>query len=141
VTPVSLRYASGPISQSNSPFVSQHLAIIELLDLMNCPNCAKNLWFLRTFCPFCKTSIDAPARPKSVTVVCGAMIAISCVALLASLSRTSLIPSWSRHPVWRSLFYVGLAVIFLSGASALFGHNWARWLLLVGLHTTLELAS
>jgi hypothetical protein len=57
------------------------------------------------------------------------MIGTGCLAVLAALSHSPLIPSWSRHPVLHALFYVGLAVIFVSAAFALFGHNWARWLL------------
>jgi hypothetical protein len=30
---------------------------------MKCPNCGQNLWFSRTFCPFCKTAI--PSFPVS----------------------------------------------------------------------------
>ena len=29
---------------------------------MNCPKCGKSLWFVKSFCPFCKTKIVRPPR-------------------------------------------------------------------------------
>jgi hypothetical protein len=29
---------------------------------MNCPKCGKSLWFVKSFCPFCKTKIVTPPR-------------------------------------------------------------------------------
>jgi hypothetical protein len=103
---------------------------------MKCPNCGKSLWFVRTFCPFCKASINAPSRPQSVKVVCWVFITLNCLALfyvLISGKTEPRLPDRSLHPVLYAFCFAGPACNILSGACALFGHNWARWLLVTCL--------
>jgi len=104
---------------------------------MKCPNCQKSLWFLRTFCPFCNTSISSAPRPKSVTVVCWVFIALSCIGLLR-VGAGALVPEFRQyysqlkaaHPIQYASLFAFPILIGVSSAFALLGHNWARWLLL-----------
>jgi len=104
---------------------------------MKCPNCHKSLWFVRSFCPFCKTDINAPPRPKAVTVVSWFFIVMSCMISLPLLvnpeSRAELLRPGARSP-WQLLFVLALPVVYLVlGGCTLVGHNWARWVLVVWL--------
>jgi len=104
---------------------------------MKCPNCHKSLWFVRSFCPFCKTNINAPPRPKAVTVVSWFFIVISCTILLQQLVnaefRAEFLRPGARTP-WQLLFVLALPMVYLVlGGCTLVGHNWARWVLVVWL--------
>ena len=107
-------------------------------NIMKCPHCGKSLWFLRSFCPFCKTNITAPPRPKSVTVVGRVFLILSCGALLMLAfsppeEREFLARLRSNHPLqWVGRFIVP-AVSLLSAGCVLLGHNWARWVLTANL--------
>src|ERR1044071_7051448 len=100
---------------------------------MPCPNCGKSLWFVRMICPFCNKPLDPPPRPKSVTVICIIILALCGIGLLASFGNEAMVPGRLRHPIRFALFYGGIAIAFISATFALFGHNWARWLLVIWL--------
>lgn len=102
---------------------------------MKCPGCGTSLWFVRTFCPFCKVTISAPARPRSVAViswlaiVAGAWILLALTVLSTPGSRRVLAEVWSQHP-FATLWLCGVPVVgLLCGFFMLRGMNWARWVL------------
>jgi hypothetical protein len=102
---------------------------------MKCPNCKKSLWFVRSFCPFCKTNIHAPPRPKSVTVLCWFFMVMSCATPLLLLVspefRTEVLRAGSRT-LLQYIFPLVLPMLYLVlGGCTLVGHNWARWVLVV----------
>jgi len=115
---------------------------------MRCPNCGRSLWFVRTFCPFCKTKIIAPARPKSVTVVGWMFIVLGCgllfyiMALLPPNEQEYLAQLRSRHPVQAIFFYASPVLSLLGAAFVLLGQNWARWLLVgyLGLNVAVSVS-
>lgn len=102
---------------------------------MKCPSCGKSLWFLRTFCPFCKVTIAAPARPRSVAVVSWFYIVVGTWFLLALTvlstpdSRRVLAEVWLEHP-FATLWLCGVPLVgIFCGFFVLRGINWARWVL------------
>src|SRR6266404_324411 len=101
---------------------------------MNCPNCGKSLWFVRNFCPFCKTHIVAPPRPRSVAAICWLALVVGGLALLAIIASNAqghLAGYRSRHPLLHAWFCAGPVVAILCGAFMLRGADWARWLLVL----------
>lgn len=104
---------------------------------MKCPNCKKSLWFVRSFCPFCSTNINAPPRPKSVTVLCWCLIGSGISLVFLSFVDTELQSYLERlgsvHPAQRVFFFVGPVLCLVLGGFTLFGHNWARWSLVTWL--------
>ena len=100
---------------------------------MNCPNCAKSLWFIRTFCPFCKTRIAAPPRPRSVTNISWVALVFGGVVLLVLLTKASGAERYmadfrSHHPFLYAHMWAGPIVSMVCGIGMLRGFNWARWL-------------
>jgi hypothetical protein len=104
---------------------------------MKCPNCNKSLWFVRHFCPFCKTHINAPPRPKSVTVLCGFFIVmgglLALQLLMDAVFRSEFSSAESRHTPRGMLLYALPAFYLVVGGFTLAGQNWARWALVVWL--------
>jgi hypothetical protein len=102
---------------------------------MKCPRCGKSLWLVRTFCPFCKTPIEAPPRPKSVTVISWITLVFGGIALLVSLLpkdpevQRDLAQYSTQHPFLYAWLRAGPVMAVICGAFMLRGANWARWLL------------
>ena len=93
---------------------------------MKCPNCGKNLWFIRNFCVFCKTAITAPPRPKSVAV-------IGWLGIISGIG-TALVVWIARDEVpLTALACVDALAKLIGGAFILRGMNWARWVLALWL--------
>jgi hypothetical protein len=93
---------------------------------MNCPKCGKGLWFLRDFCPFCKTKIIAAPRPKAVKILSWLFLVLGCLALVTLLAAK--LPSGFTPGARFQMFAVAALLAFAAGFTLL-GHNWARWLL------------
>ena len=98
---------------------------------MKCPNCGKSLWFVRHFCPFCKTQFLAPPRPKSVTV-------ISCLAIVSGIAQAFVVLSPAARELMagmsivnRFLTFASIALLAIAGVVMLRGFNWARWTFVV----------
>ena len=104
---------------------------------MTCPGCGNSLWFVRTYCPFCKVNISAPARPRSVAVISwiyilgGGWILLALTVFSTPDSRRVLAEAWSQHP-FATLWLCGVPPVGLfCGFFMLRGMNWARWVLVV----------
>src|SRR5258706_8165991 len=101
---------------------------------MKCPSCGKSLWFVRTFCPFCKTTIAAPERPRSVTVVSWISLVFGCLVFLTGLlpkspeAQRHIAEYRSQHPFLYARLWAGPVLAMICGMSMLRGFNWARWL-------------
>ena len=102
---------------------------------MKCPSCGKSLWFVRTFCPFCKTTISAPARPRPVTIISWFAIVFGGVVFLVSLflakspdGQRVISDYRSQHPFLYARILAGPLVALACGTFMLRGANWARWL-------------
>jgi hypothetical protein len=103
---------------------------------MKCPNCNKSLWFVRSFCPFCKTNITAPPRPTSVTVLGWILVGSSILMLFTLLvlgERVYLDKLGPLSPLQQVWFCTGPLLCIVFGGCTLLGHNWARWLLVLWL--------
>ena len=101
---------------------------------MKCPSCGKSLWFVRTFCPFCKIPIAAPPRPKSVTVISWMSLLGGGMFLFLFLSPSvqhSLAQLKSQHLLSYVRVMAGPVLIIICGTFMLRGANWARWLLVL----------
>jgi hypothetical protein len=90
---------------------------------------------VRSFCPFCKTNIHAPPRPKSVTVLCWFFMVIGCFILLLLLANPQFRAQFLKPGSNTRMQYISplvLPVLYLVlGGCTLVGHNWARWVLVV----------
>jgi len=104
---------------------------------LTCPKCGKDLWFMRDFCPFCKSTIPVPARPRSVTVISLIFIVLGVVMLISLVSKGA---DWfhqgaDKNSVYYVLTYLrtwaGPILAILCGVSMLRGLNWGRWLLIL----------
>jgi len=104
---------------------------------MKCPNCNKSLWLVRNYCPFCKSNITAPARPRAVTVLCGFFIALGGLIylslLLGSGVQADFVAPESRGIYQNIILYALPGLYLVLGGCSLLGHNWARWVLAVWL--------
>src|SRR5262245_52576375 len=104
---------------------------------LTCPKCGKDLWFMRDFCPFCKSTIPVPPRPRSVTVISWIFIVLGVAMLISLVSNRA---DWfhqrsDTHSVYYVLSYLriwtGPILAILCGVSMLRGLNWGRWLLIL----------
>jgi hypothetical protein len=106
---------------------------------MKCPNCGKSLWFLRSFCPFCKTKIAAAPRPKSVTVVGWVVLVSSFISLFAGVvflgpeERRYLAQFRAHHPFQWAVSHASPVITILCSIGVLLGHNLARCVLLAAI--------
>ncbi len=105
---------------------------------MKCPNCAKSLWFARTFCPFCRTSFHAAPLPPPLKIVCWVLIGFSALGLVSLLLPSPDVQHMLDYTRARGkLAYLQLWLtpfgLIVSALFILRGINWARWLLLAWL--------
>lgn len=108
---------------------------------MKCPSCGKNLWLVKSHCPFCRQPlppIERPKRPWPVSLVCWAFFAIGMVALVVLL----LPPADAAAAEWRNQFrlkqplqYYALflmpVLLVASSLLMLRGLNLARWFFVI----------
>src|SRR5437868_9022059 len=88
---------------------------------MKCPTCGKSLWFLRTFCPFCKAAIAAPPRPKSVAVISWIALVVGGIMFLAMMApnaQRSLADYRSQHAFLYARLCAGPVVAVICGVDA-----------------------
>ena len=100
---------------------------------MKCPNCGKTIGFFRAFCLNCKTKLDLPPRPKSITVLAWIFIVTSCLGLvyvvIAPEEKDYLAILRSHHPFQAAFYYCSAVLTLICSIGALRGQNWARWVL------------
>ena len=89
-------------------------------------------------------------RPRSITIISWLFIIFGTIALLSGLLPLGELTNAQRVADFKSHWMVHLSRILavVSGVFMLYGHNWARWLLVVwiafhivlsGLHSMLQL--
>jgi hypothetical protein len=98
---------------------------------MLCPNCGKSLWFVRSFCPFCKTGILAPRRPKSITIISWLAIVAGGGSALVLLSPAAREVMAATSTLAHLLTFASIGLQTLSGLVMLRGFNWGRWAFIV----------
>lgn len=99
---------------------------------MKCANCHKDLWFSRRHCPFCKTDLIPPPRPRSVTVIGGILLLLSVPMIFHSLSIDHSDPKWielrESSEINYYVFLVTPWIALASGIGSIQGYPWGRWL-------------
>jgi hypothetical protein len=124
----SLAAGGARINRGDPPGTSKSTA-------MKCPVCRRTLWFIRTSCPFCKASIIAPPRPRSVTIISWIAIVLGGLTLfsLMLISKSDVARFTLQHPFAFLRFCAGPLLALPSGVAMLRGMNWGRWVLVLWL--------